>query len=98
MNIDLRAIEVCVENRDAVGRTRAILVFSRPGQQHDLVGDLSGRGPDLLTMNKVAARNLLREGFDTGGVEPGVWFGKSEATLIFACDQPRNPARFLIRR
>src|SRR3954465_13861799 len=98
MNIDLRPIEVRVENRDAIGRPRTILVFGRPGQQHDLVGHLSGRGPDLLTMNKVAARSLLRERLDTGRVEPGVRLGETEAALIFACDQPPNPARFLIRR
>ncbi len=49
-------------------------------------------------MNEVTARNLLREGFDTGRIESGIRFGETEAALIFACDQPRNPARFLVRR
>src|ERR1700687_790 len=49
-------------------------------------------------MNKVAARNLLREGFDTGRVEPGIRLGETETALILARDQPRDPARFLLRR
>ena len=52
MNIDLGPVEVGVEDRDAVGRPRAILVFGGPGQQHDLVGDLRGRGPDLLAVDE----------------------------------------------
>src|SRR5258708_5104504 len=98
MNIDLRPIEVGVENRDSISRPRAIPVLGRPGQQHDLVCDLRGRGPDLLAMHKVAARNLLREGFDTGGVKSGIRFGETEAALVFARNQPRNPACLLLRR
>src|ERR1700730_13632666 len=98
MNLDLRSIEIGIENRDSIGRTRAVLVAGGPRQQHDLVRDLSGRGPDLLTMNEVAARNFLREGFDTGRIESGIRLGETEAALIITCDQPRNPARFLVRR
>ena len=98
MNIDLGSVEVGVEDRDAVGRPRAILVFGGPGQQHDLVGDLRGRGPDLLAVHEVAAGNLLREGLDPGRVQSGIRLGETEAALIFAGDQPRNPARLLLRR
>src|ERR1700687_897020 len=97
MNLDLRSIEIGVENRNSVCRARAVFITGGPRQQHDLVCDLGSRGPDLLTMNEVAARNLLREGFDTGRVEPGIRLGETEAALILARDQARNPARFLIR-
>ena len=94
----LDAVEVGVEDRDAVGRTLAILVLRRARQQHDLVGDLRGRGPDLLAVHEIAARHLLREGLDPGRVEPGVRLGEAEAALVLAGDQPRNPARLLLRR
>src|SRR3981081_435714 len=57
VNIGLGPVEVGVEDRDAVGRPRAILVFGGPGQQHDLVGDLRSRGPDLLAMDEIATGN-----------------------------------------
>src|SRR4051794_36392654 len=98
MNINLGAVEVGVEDRDAFGRPRAILVFGGAGQQHDLVGDLRGRGPDLLAMDEVTAGHPLREGLDPCRVEPGVRLGETEAALILANDQPRNPARLLLRR
>lgn len=41
--LDFRTIEVGIENGDAVGRSLAVLVLGRPGQQHDLVGDLRRR-------------------------------------------------------
>ena len=97
-DLDLRAVEIGVEDRDAVGRPRAILIAGGAGQQHDLVGDLRRRGPDLLPVNDVAARNLLREGLDAGGVEAGIRLGEPERALILARDQPRHPARLLLRR
>src|SRR5258708_29298277 len=96
MNIDLRPIEVSVEDRDAVGRPRTILIFGGPGQQHDLVGDLRGRGPDFLAVYEVTARYLLSKSLDPGRVQPSVRFGETEAALIFTGDQPRDPARLLL--
>ena len=98
MNIDLRSIEISIENRDSIGRPRAVFIAGGPRQQHDLVCDLRSRCPDLLTVNEIAIGNLLREGFDTGRVEPGIRLRETEAALIFARDQPRNPACFLVRR
>ena len=46
----------------------------------------------------IAAGNLLREGLDAGGVEAGVRLGEAEAALVLAGDQPRHPARLLLRR
>ena len=49
-------------------------------------------------MDEVAARDFLRKGLDAGRVEPGVRLGEAEAALILAGDQPRDPARLLLRR
>ena len=59
-HVDLGAVEVGVEDGDAVGRPRAVLELGGAGQQHDLVGDLRGRGPDLLAVHDVAARRPSR--------------------------------------
>src|ERR1700694_6172738 len=49
-------------------------------------------------MNDVTIRNLLREGFDAGRIKPGIRLSETETALVFACDQPRTPAGFLLRR
>ena len=81
----------------SVGRV-AVLELGGARQQHDLVGDLRGRGPDLLPVDDVAARHLLGEGLDARGVEPGIGLGEAEAALVLARDQPRQPARLLLGR
>src|SRR5258708_24466141 len=98
MNIGLLASEIGVEKRDSVSWACAILIAGCPRQQHDLVCDLRGRGPDLLAAHEVTARNPLGEGLDAGGVKAGIRFGETEAALIFTRDQPRNPAGFLVPR
>ena len=98
MNINFRPIEIGIENRDAIGRTRALFIAGRSRQQHDLVGDLRGGGPDLLAVNEITPGALLRERLDARGVQSGIRFGEAEAALILPSDQPRNPSRFLVRR
>ena len=85
-DLDRGTVEIGIEDRDAVGRLAAILELGRPR-----------RGPDLLAGDPVAARNLGGEGLDRGRVEAGIRFGEAEAALIFAGDQPRNPACLLFR-
>src|ERR1039458_9864276 len=54
-DLDLRSVEIGVEDRDAVSRPCAVLITGGSGQQHDLVGDLRRRGPHFLPVNDVAA-------------------------------------------
>ena len=54
VDLDAAAIEVGVEQAEAVGRR--LHLFERRGarQQQDLVGDLRGRDPDLLAVDDIA--------------------------------------------
>src|SRR5436190_20624051 len=94
----MAAVEIGVEDGDAVGRTLAILVARGARQQHDLVGDLRGRGPDLLAVDDVPAGSLRGESLDPCGVESCIGFGETEGTLRLAGDEIGNPFRLLIRR
>src|ERR1700734_1652177 len=98
LHVDLRAVEIGVEDGNAVGRALAVFVFRGAGQQHDLARDLRGRGPNLLPSYDIAAGNLFREGLDARCIEASVRLGETEGALVFAGDQPRDPARFLLRR
>ena len=97
-HVDLGAIEVGVEDRDAVGGALTVFIFGRAGQQHDLVGDLRGRGPDLLPAHDISALRLLGESLDARRVEAGVGFGEAEGALILTGNQTRDPTSLLLVR
>ena len=96
MDVDLAAVEVGIEDGDAVGGPSAVFEFGCAGQEHDLVGHLRRRGPDLLTMDHIAARHLFSKGGDAGGVQARIRLGKAKTALILTGNQARHPAALLL--
>ncbi|MGX1043962.1 hypothetical protein AB7M41_003668 [Bradyrhizobium diazoefficiens] len=96
VDLDLLAVEVGVEQAEAVGG-RAHL-FQRRGarQQQDLVRDLRGRDPYLLAVDDVAVVLGDRAGLELGGVEAGIGLGDGEARLLAALDHRRQHALALL--
>ena len=68
-HVDGRAVEVGVEERKASGRV-CLVIVRRSRQQHDLVGNLRGRGPDLAPVDGVAVALSDGPGLEARGVEP----------------------------
>ena len=88
------AVEIREEEAQPLGR-RVVAARGRAGEQHDLLRDLGGRGPDFLTVDDIIRAVPLGPGGDPGGVEPGIGFGDREAHLAAPLDQRRQPAAFL---
>ena len=80
-HLDRAAVEVGVEQAQAVGRLLHLLQRRGAGQQQDLVGDLRGRDPDLLAVDDVAVAVAHGAGLELRGVEAGVGLGDGEAGL-----------------
>ena len=94
-DLDLRAVEVRVEQRQAVGRLPALLLWSGAGDQEHLVGDLRRRRPHLLAVYHVAVAVAFGAGVEGGRVEAGIGLGDGEAALYLALDDVGQDAPLL---
>ena len=94
---DALAVEIGVEQAQALGR--GLHLFQRRGarQQQDLVGDLRGGDPDLLAVDDVFVALAHRAGLQLRGVESGIRLGDGEAGFVGAGNDRRQhpPALFL---
>ncbi len=97
-NLDLRAVEVGVEEAEALGLARHLLQGRGPRQDQGLIGDLGGRDPDLLPGDDVVLAALVGAQLDLRGVEAGVGLGHRKAGLVLAADQRRQHAVLLLLR
>ena len=95
-HLDLGAVEVGIEQRQTVGRLLAFLDRHGARQQHDLVGLLRGRGPDLLAVDDVMVAFQHRLGLDLRGVEAGIGLGDAEAGARRAVDDRGQPLLLLL--
>ena len=95
-DLDLGAVEVGVEQRQAVGRALALLLGRGAGDQQHLVGDRRRRGEGLLAVHDVAVAVALGLGVERRGVEPGVGLGDGEAALDLALDDVGQDALLLL--
>ena len=92
-------VEIGIEQGQPVLGLLAVLDRRGPGQQHDLVGALGGRGPDLLAMDDIAAAgDPLGAGLDAGRIQPRIGLGHAEAGPLAPFDQGRQPGLLLRRR
>ena len=93
---DALAIEIGIEQAQAVGR--ALHLFQRRGarQQQDLFGDLRGGDPDLLAVDDVFVALAHRPGLQLRGVEAGVGFGDGKAGLCSPDDRRQHPPALLL--
>ncbi len=81
--VDGAAIKVSVEHRQPASGVVCVPLI-RPGQQHDLVRDLSRRRPALRAIDDVFVAVLHRAGFQAGRVETYVGFRHTKAHALFA--------------
>jgi hypothetical protein len=71
-------LDIHQEQRQPLGLLLHFLVRRGARDQQVHVGLLVARGPDLLAVDHVAARHLLREGLDLQGVGSGVRLGDAK--------------------
>ena len=92
------AVEVGIEQTQAVRGLRAVLHGRRAREDQHLVGDLRGRRPDLAPVDNVAVTLRPRAGLHPRRVEAGVGLGHREAGFLAALDQRRQkPPPLLLR-
>ncbi len=96
MHRDAAAIEIGIEQAEAVGRAFHLLQRCGARQQQDLFGHLRRRNPDLLAVDDVFVAGAHRARFQLRGVQPGIWFGNGKAGSILARDNRRQHAPALL--
>ena len=90
------AVEVGVEQAEAVGRVLDLLQRRGARQQQHLVGDLRGGDPHLLAVDDVAVALALGAQLQLRRVEAGVRLGDGEAGLLLAFRHRRQHALALL--
>ena len=96
-HLDTGAVEIGIEQRQAVGPALHRLERRRAGKQQHLVRDLRGRDPDLRAADDVAPAALLGLGLERRSVEAGVGLGDGKARLVLAArDRRQHPALLLL--
>ena len=83
---DPLAIEIGVEQAQALRRRLHLLQRRGARQQQDLLRDLRGRDPDLLAADDVFVVLAHRAGLQLRGVEPGIRLGDRKAGFFLALD------------
>jgi hypothetical protein len=89
-------VEIGIEEAESFGRFGAFLDRRRPHQQHDFLGFLRRRCPDLLAVNDIAIAAALSLGLDLRRVQSGVRFRHPETGNRLALNQVRQPAALLL--
>ncbi|MEA3220786.1 MAG: hypothetical protein OZX49_01901 [Immundisolibacter sp.] len=92
------AVQVAVEQRQAVDRPGAFLQRRGAGDQQHLVRVLGVAGPHLLAVDHVTVAVAAGEGFKVRGVQARVGLGHGKAGALLAADQRRQEALALLGR
>ena len=97
-HLDLRSIEVGVEQREPFGLALDLVERRGAREQQHLVRDLRGGDPDLLAVDQIAAVAPFRAGLELRRVEPRVGFGHRKADLVLpAHDRGKHALLLLLR-
>ena len=87
---DPAAVEIGIEQAQAVGRAFHFLQRRGARQQQDLLGDLRGRNPDLLAVDDIFVALAHRARLQLRGVEAGVGFGHGKTGPLRTRDDRRQ--------
>ena len=94
-HLHLAAVQVGVEQAQAVLGVLHVFQAGGAGQQQDFVRHLGGGNPDFLALDHVVIAPAFGKGFELERVQAGVGLGHAKAGLHLAADDGGQPALLL---